>query len=100
MTRSVSLFITFLRTFLAVRENFSRTFFPDLSMKILNFSKTGCTIFFKILHSHSTPKIVPAWTMASKSHDWDLRKITKIGPKMTEKWPFLDFHQFSQKLSI
>ena len=33
------------------------------------------------------------------SYGWYLGNIAKISPKMTKKWPFLDFSRFSQKLS-
>ena len=56
--------------------------------------------FYKILHSHSTPKGAPACAKASKSYDWDVRNIAKISPKMAKKQPFFDFFRFSQKLSI
>ena len=75
-------------------------FSPDLFMKISNFSKTVHTIFYKILHSHSTPKGAPACAMASKSYGWHVRNITKFSPKMAKKQPFFDFFRFSQKLSI
>ena len=55
---------------------------------------------YKIWHSHSTSEGASACTMAAKSHDWDLRKIAKIVPKLVRKRPFLDFFRFSQKLSI
>ena len=51
--------------------------------------------FYKIGHSHFTPKNAPACTMAAKSNDWDQRNMAKFNPKMIKKQPFL-----TQKLSI
>ena len=56
--------------------------------------------FHKILHSHSNPKGAPACSKASKSHDWNVRNIAKINPKLAKKQSFFDFFRFSQKLSI
>ena len=40
--------------------------------------------FYKIWHSHSTPKGAPVCAKASKSCDWDLRNIAKISLKMAK----------------
>ena len=74
---------------------FSRPFHENFK-----FLKNCPYDFYKILHSHSTPKGAPACAMASKSYDWVVRNIAKISPKMPEKQPFFDFFRFSQKLSI
>ena len=74
---------------------FSRPFHENFK-----FLKNCPYDFYKILHSHSTPKGAPACAMASKSYDWVVRNIAKISPKMAEKQPFFDFFRFSQKLSI
>ena len=74
---------------------FSRPFHENFK-----FLKNCPYDFYKILHSHSTPKGAPACAMASKSYDWVVRNIAKTSPKMAEKQPFFDFFRFSQKLSI
>ena len=76
-----------------------RFFSPDLFMKISKFSKTVHTIFIK----SCTVILPPACAKASKSYDWNVRNIAKINPKMAKIspiQPFIDFFQFSQKLSI
>ena len=72
---------------------FSRPFHENFK-----FLKNCPYDFYKILHSHSTPKGAPACAMASKSYDWVVRNIAKISPKMAEKQQFFDFFRFSQKL--
>ena len=74
---------------------FSRPFHENFK-----FLKNCPYDFYKILHSHSTPKWAPACAMASKSYGWHVRNITKFSPKMAKKQPFFDFFRFSQKLSI
>ena len=59
----------------------TRTFSPNLSMKVSSFSKTVHIIFIKF-SSHFTPKGTPAFGMASKSHDRDLRNIAKLVQKL------------------
>ena len=55
---------------------FSRPFHENFK-----FLKNCPYVFHKILHSHSTPKGAPARTKASKSYDWNVRKIARISPK-------------------
>ena len=74
---------------------FSRPFHENFK-----FLKNCPYDFYKIFHSHFTPKGAPACAMASKSYDWVVRNIAKISPKMAEKQPFFDFFRFSQNLSI
>ena len=50
----------------------------------------------KILHSHFTPFGAPACAKTSKSYDWNVRNIAKIGQKAA----FFQLFRFSQKLSI
>ena len=85
----------FSTTYAIVLFFFSRPFHENFK-----FLKNCPYDFYKILHSHSTPKGAPACAMASKSYDWVVRNIAKICPKMAEKQPFFDFFRFSQKLSI
>ena len=93
-------------TFLGVGKNFRLLmqlccfFFSRPFHENFKFLKNCPYDFYKILHSHSTPKGAPACAMASKSYDWVVRNIAKICPKMAEKQPFFDFFRFSQKLSI
>ena len=84
-----------LYTYAIVLFFFSRPFHENFK-----FLKNCPYDFYKILHSHSTPKGAPACAMASKSYGWDVRNIAKISPKMAKKLPFFDFFRFSQKLSI
>ena len=67
--------------------------------EIFKFLKNRPCDFYKICHSHSTPKRAPLYAMASKSYDCNVRNIAKISPKMVKK-PFSDFFRFSQKLPI
>ena len=75
---------------------FSRFFLPTFHENF-KFLKNCSYNFYKILHSHSTPKGAPACAIASKSYDWNVRNIAKISPKMVKKQPFFDFLLFSQK---
>ena len=61
---------------------FSRPFHENFK-----FLKNCPYDFQKILHSHSTPKGAPACGKASKSYDWNVRNIPKIGPKMARVSP-------------
>ena len=75
-------------------------FFSRPFQENLKFLKNCLYDFYKIWHSHSTPKGAPACAMASKSYGWDVRNIAKISPKKAKKQPFFHFFRFSQKLSI
>ena len=44
--------------------------------------------FHKVLYSPFTFKGAPSCAKASKLHDWDVRNIAKISPKMAKKQPF------------
>ena len=78
----------------------SYLFSPNVSMKFSNYSKIVRAFFFKFSTFILTPKGAPACAMASKPHNWDLRNIAKISPKLTKKRPFLDFFAIFSKLSI
>ena len=71
-----------------------RFFSPDLSMKISNFSKTVHLISIKFC-TVIILQIAPACAMASKSHDWDVRNMVKIIPKMIKNSHFWTFSIFS-----
>ena len=85
----------FSTTYAIVLFFFSRPFHENFK-----FLKNCSYDFYKILHSHSTPKGAPACAMASKLYDCVVRNIAKISPKVAEKQPFFEFFRFSQKLSI
>ena len=72
----------------------NRTFFCRPVNENFEFLKNCLYDFCKILHSHSTIKGGHACAMASKSYDWNVRKIAKISPKIAQKQPFFDFFDF------
>ena len=81
----------------------TRTFFlPTFSTfnESFKFLKNCQYDFYKIWHSHFTPRGAPACAITSKSYDSDLRNAAKISSNVTKKRPFLDFFRFPQKLSI
>ena len=85
----------FFNLFLGVGKNFdylcNRVFFCFFFSRPFHenfkFLKNCPYDFQKILHSHSTPKGAPACGKASKSYDWNVRNIPKIGPKMARVSP-------------
>ena len=86
------------RASLGVGENFrllvqSYFFLRPLNDNVKFLEKLSIRFF---LHRQSTPKGAPACAMASKSYDWNLRKIS---PKMGQKQPILNFCRFSRELS-
>ena len=64
------------------------------------FLKNFHYVFHEFLHSHSTPKVAPACSKASKSYDWTVRNIAKISQKMAKNSPktavFRHFSIFSK----
>ena len=51
------------------------------------------------MHSRSTPKGAPACSMESKSYDWDVRNLAKIGSKMTKRQPNVFYSHSTPYLS-
>ena len=73
-------------------------FYPNVSMKLSDFSKTVSTIFIEYC-SHSTTISASAFAKASISFDWDVRNISKISPKMAKKQPYFDIFDFFEYCS-
>ena len=98
-----SFILSLCSNFLRVGKNFrllmqSWRFFSRPYNENVKFLKNCSYDFYKIWHSHSTPKSAPVCTMASKSYGWDVRNIAKINTKMSKKPPILNFFRFSQTL--
>ena len=96
-------FFLYLPFFLGVGKKFGylciHCFFPDLSMKISNFSKTVHTISIKfcivILHPKVHP---PASAMASKLYNWDVGNSPNL-PENDQKTASFQLFHFSENSS-